>query len=67
MFTMFVIFLQVVGAVGFRNQRLEIPMDVDPQWASMIESCWQRWVIPSMLVITVLVGLFFFYYYDFYI
>ncbi|XP_004296242.1 PREDICTED: uncharacterized protein LOC101312816 [Fragaria vesca subsp. vesca] len=32
--------MQVIGAVSFRNQRLEIPIDVDPQWASMIESCW---------------------------
>ncbi|KAF5195571.1 Serine/threonine-protein kinase EDR1 [Thalictrum thalictroides] len=33
--------MQVIGAVGFMNQRLEIPSDVDPQWASLIESCWQ--------------------------
>ncbi|KAF9677212.1 hypothetical protein SADUNF_Sadunf08G0084500 [Salix dunnii] len=32
--------MQVIGAVGFMNQRLEIPEDVDPQWASIIESCW---------------------------
>ncbi|KDP27910.1 hypothetical protein JCGZ_18990 [Jatropha curcas] len=32
--------MQVIGAVGFMNQRLEIPKDVDPQWASTIESCW---------------------------
>ncbi|KAG8370526.1 hypothetical protein BUALT_Bualt14G0126000 [Buddleja alternifolia] len=32
--------MQVIGAVGFMNQRLEIPTDVDPQWASLIESCW---------------------------
>ncbi|KAH6833076.1 PAS domain-containing protein tyrosine kinase family protein [Perilla frutescens var. hirtella] len=32
--------MQVIGAVGFMNQRLEIPKDVEPQWASMIESCW---------------------------
>ncbi|KAI9195565.1 hypothetical protein LWI28_016111 [Acer negundo] len=32
--------MQVIGAVGFINQRLEIPKDVDPQWASIIESCW---------------------------
>lgn len=35
-------YLQVIGAVGFMNQRLEIPADVDPQWASIIESCWHR-------------------------
>ncbi|KAL3581980.1 hypothetical protein D5086_016312 [Populus alba] len=34
--------MQVIGAVGFMNQRLEIPKDVDPQWASIIESCWHR-------------------------
>ncbi|XP_039165235.1 serine/threonine-protein kinase EDR1-like [Eucalyptus grandis] len=32
--------VQVIGAVGFINQRLDIPHDVDPQWASIIESCW---------------------------
>ncbi|KAL0433922.1 UNVERIFIED_CONTAM: putative serine/threonine-protein kinase SIS8 [Sesamum latifolium] len=32
--------MQVIGAVGFMNQRLEIPKDVEPEWASIIESCW---------------------------
>nr|KYP57880.1 Serine/threonine-protein kinase CTR1 [Cajanus cajan] len=32
--------MQVIGAVGFMNQRLEIPKEVDPRWASIIESCW---------------------------
>lgn len=32
--------MQVIGAVGFMNQRLEIPRDVDPHWVSIIESCW---------------------------
>ncbi|KAI3459212.1 hypothetical protein Pfo_015875 [Paulownia fortunei] len=32
--------MQVIGAVGFMNQRLEIPKNVEPQWASIIESCW---------------------------
>ncbi|KAK9288662.1 hypothetical protein L1049_017123 [Liquidambar formosana] len=32
--------MQVIGAVGFMNQRLEIPKDVDPQWVSIIENCW---------------------------
>lgn len=27
------------------NQRLEIPKDVDPQWASIIESCCNRYLI----------------------
>lgn len=33
--------MQVIGAVGFMNQRLDIPNDVDERWAAMIESCWQ--------------------------
>ncbi|KQJ99862.1 probable serine/threonine-protein kinase DDB_G0267686 isoform X2 [Brachypodium distachyon] len=32
--------MQVIGAVGFMDHRLEIPSDADPQWSSMIESCW---------------------------
>ncbi|XP_008677879.1 uncharacterized protein [Zea mays] len=32
--------MQVIGAVGFMDQRLDIPSDTDPKWASMIESCW---------------------------
>jgi len=32
--------MQVIGAVGFMDQRLDIPSDTDPQWASMIENCW---------------------------
>ncbi|EMS67697.1 Serine/threonine-protein kinase CTR1 [Triticum urartu] len=32
--------LLVIRAVGFMDHRLEIPRDVDPQWASMIQSCW---------------------------
>ncbi|XP_047071882.1 dual specificity protein kinase splA-like isoform X1 [Lolium rigidum] len=32
--------MQVIGAVGFMDQRLEIPSDTDPEWASIIESCW---------------------------
>ncbi|XP_062174578.1 uncharacterized protein LOC133879798 isoform X3 [Alnus glutinosa] len=34
--------MQVIGAVGFMNQQLEIPKDVDQQWASIIESCCNR-------------------------
>ncbi|CAI9118963.1 OLC1v1020600C4 [Oldenlandia corymbosa var. corymbosa] len=33
--------MQVIGAVGFMNQRLDIPNDVHPQWAAVIESCWR--------------------------
>ncbi|CAH2054780.1 unnamed protein product [Thlaspi arvense] len=32
--------MQVIGAVGFMNQRLEIPKDIDPCWISLMESCW---------------------------
>ncbi|KAI3987530.1 hypothetical protein MKX01_003216 [Papaver californicum] len=32
--------MQVIGAVGFMNRRLEIPEDLDPHWASLMESCW---------------------------
>jgi len=39
--------LQVIGAVGFMNQRLDIPKNVDPQWVSIIESCWHRFVSYS--------------------
>lgn len=38
-------FGQVIGAVGFMNQRLEFPKDLDPQWAPIIESCWHRLLI----------------------
>ncbi|XP_061374708.1 serine/threonine-protein kinase EDR1 isoform X2 [Gastrolobium bilobum] len=33
--------MQVVGAVGFQNKRLEIPEDVDPVVAQIIRDCWQ--------------------------
>ncbi|THU56962.1 hypothetical protein C4D60_Mb11t22730 [Musa balbisiana] len=32
--------MQVVAAVGFMNQRLHLPKDLDPHWVSIIESCW---------------------------
>ncbi|CAM0876338.1 unnamed protein product [Alopecurus aequalis] len=32
--------VQVIGAVGFMDQRREIPSNTDPEWASIIESCW---------------------------
>ncbi|CAN6922033.1 unnamed protein product [Brassica oleracea] len=32
--------MQVIGAVGFMNQRLEISKDIDPLWISLMESCW---------------------------
>ncbi|KAI4316529.1 hypothetical protein L6164_024506 [Bauhinia variegata] len=33
--------MQVVGAVGFQNRRLEIPEDVNPVVAQIIRDCWQ--------------------------
>ncbi|KAE8658067.1 Serine/threonine-protein kinase CTR1 [Hibiscus syriacus] len=33
--------MQVVGAVGFQNRRLEIPKDIDPVVAQIIRDCWQ--------------------------
>ncbi|RYR47267.1 hypothetical protein Ahy_A07g033219 isoform B [Arachis hypogaea] len=33
--------MQVVGAVGFQNRRLEIPDDVDPEVEQIIRDCWQ--------------------------
>ncbi|XP_006475934.1 serine/threonine-protein kinase EDR1 isoform X3 [Citrus sinensis] len=33
--------MQVVGAVGFQNRRLEIPDDIDPAVAQIIRDCWQ--------------------------
>ncbi|KAI3864357.1 hypothetical protein MKX03_024198, partial [Papaver bracteatum] len=32
----------VIAAVGFMEQHLEIPKDMNPQWASLIENCWRR-------------------------
>ncbi|KAE9585414.1 putative protein kinase TKL-CTR1-DRK-2 family [Lupinus albus] len=40
---------QVVAAVGFKGKRLEIPHDLNPQLASIIEACWanEPWKRPS--------------------
>ncbi|KAL2345179.1 hypothetical protein Fmac_006464 [Flemingia macrophylla] len=40
---------QVVAAVGFKGKRLEIPPDLNPQLASIIEACWanEPWKRPS--------------------
>ncbi|XP_026429927.1 probable serine/threonine-protein kinase SIS8 [Papaver somniferum] len=32
--------MQVIAAVGFMNQRNEIPKDIDPLWECLTESCW---------------------------
>lgn len=34
--------MQVVGAVGFQNRRLEIPKELDPLVARIIWECWQQ-------------------------
>ncbi|XP_052725192.1 LOW QUALITY PROTEIN: probable serine/threonine-protein kinase SIS8 [Vigna angularis] len=33
--------LQVVGVVGFMDRRLDLPEDLDPHFASIIDDCWQ--------------------------
>ncbi|PWA70673.1 protein kinase [Artemisia annua] len=33
---------QVVAAVGYKHKRLEIPGDVNPQIAALIEACWAK-------------------------
>jgi len=34
--------MQVVGAVGFQDRRLDIPKEVDPLVARIIFECWQK-------------------------
>jgi sterile alpha motif and leucine zipper containing kinase AZK len=41
--------MQVVGAVGFQNKRLEIPAEVHPLVAEIISSCWDKYVFSSLL------------------
>ncbi|KAI3910430.1 hypothetical protein MKX01_034824 [Papaver californicum] len=33
--------MQVVGAVGFQHRRLDVPNDMDPVVADIIQKCWQ--------------------------
>nr|GEZ54549.1 PAS domain-containing protein tyrosine kinase family protein [Tanacetum cinerariifolium] len=43
--------LQIMKAVGYMNQRLDIPKDVDPQWASLIEMFMQlNWCLLAFYV-----------------
>ncbi|KAK4348407.1 hypothetical protein RND71_031162 [Anisodus tanguticus] len=44
---------QVVAAVGFKGKRLEIPRNLNPQVASIIEACWikEPWKRPSFSAI----------------
>ncbi|XP_050227379.1 serine/threonine-protein kinase CTR1 [Mercurialis annua] len=44
---------QVVAAVGFKGRRLEIPRDLNPHVASIIEACWanEPWKRPSFATI----------------
>jgi hypothetical protein len=37
--------LQVVAAVGFKGRRLDIPKDLNPLVAQLIESCWAKYVV----------------------
>jgi Protein tyrosine and serine/threonine kinase len=37
--------MQVVGAVGFQNSRLDVPKDVDPLVARIILECWQTYYL----------------------
>lgn len=39
---------QIIAAVGFMDHRLEIPSNTDPQWASIIESCWDWYIITVL-------------------
>ncbi|TVU30622.1 hypothetical protein EJB05_22253, partial [Eragrostis curvula] len=34
--------MQVVGAVGFQDRRLDIPKEIDPLVAKIIRDCWQK-------------------------
>lgn len=43
--------MQVVGAVGFQNKRLEIPEEVDPVVAQIILDCWQTYVLDLAILI----------------
>jgi hypothetical protein len=36
--------MQVVGAVGFQQRRLDVPGSVDPALADIIKKCWQTLV-----------------------
>ncbi|KAG6531822.1 hypothetical protein ZIOFF_005648 [Zingiber officinale] len=39
--------MQVIAAVGFMDQRLDLPADLDQQWVSIIQSCWQRLILGN--------------------
>jgi hypothetical protein len=42
--------MQVVGAVGFQNRRLDIPDNIDPAIAEIIVNCWHTLVFLTFLV-----------------
>lgn len=42
--------MQVVGAVGFQNRRLDIPDNTDPAIAEIIAKCWQTLVCLTHFV-----------------
>lgn len=33
--------MQVVGAIGFQDRRLDIPDDMDPVIRDIVQKCWQ--------------------------
>jgi hypothetical protein len=50
-------FPQVVAAVGFKGRRLEIPKDLNPQVAALIESCWAKYVFAFLFSFVKLIPL----------
>ncbi|KAF1886610.1 hypothetical protein Lal_00045843 [Lupinus albus] len=42
--------MQVVGAVGFQNKRLEIPEEIDPVVAQIIRDCWQGGTVAAIVL-----------------
>ncbi|MCL7044323.1 hypothetical protein MKW94_024560 [Papaver nudicaule] len=55
--------MQVIGAVGFMDRRMEIPEDTDPYWASLIKSCWHSpWRTDLMYKLATLYSFFTFAY-----
>jgi serine/threonine-protein kinase CTR1 len=41
---------QVVAAVGFKGRRLDIPKDLNPQVAALIESCWAKYALTHLFL-----------------
>ena len=47
-----------MAAVGFKGKRLEIPRDVNPEVAAIIEACWAKWVFIQLKYISSELGMF---------